>query len=76
MNATLFCRCAQCGEEHSDGPWLLCHFCGGPAFRAWYVGGALLEGETGITVGPCYRDACAIFSALIGVNLWTPKTTT
>lgn len=66
----LLSRCEQCGEEHNDGNWLICHQCAGPAFRAWYVGGALLKGESGVACGPSYVDACAIFSGLLGALTW------
>lgn len=63
--------CGKCGEEHFDGNWALCHSCAGPVFRAWYVGGALLEGERqGPTCGPLPEDATAIFTGLLGALAW------
>lgn len=68
---SLFSVCDSCGEEHDDGNWMLCHACAGPAFRAWYVGGALLKGESWRPVcGPLYEEACAIFAGLLGALVW------
>lgn len=71
MNGALFSVCDGCGEEHSDGDWALCHACGGPVFRAWYVGGALLKGEAWRPVcGPLPEAASAIFAGLLGAMQW------
>lgn len=68
---SMFSVCDKCGAEHSDGNWAICHACAGPVFRAWYVGGALLKGESWRPVcGPDFAQASAIFAGLLGALVW------
>lgn len=66
-----FSVCDNCGEEHSDGNWMLCHACAGPAFRAWYVAGWRCPASDCPVCGPNYADACAIFAGMVAAMLWT-----